>query len=170
MLKVCYLLLSCVGRVSQDALQNMTWHEVQNRLREVQKEQQMCIHKAELTELGTCKNGLMSSITSLCFVNIVMISYKFLLDFVTLQFDAKCTCTCFVFIMSKCCAAMKTACRHLPSHFTLEELLGSHGEQRRAAHQASGASSRRSVSARDLNNCHCNLCSLHCVLIDLIIY
>ena len=159
-----------MGRVSQDALQNMTWHEVQNRLREVQKEQQMCIHKAELTELGTCKNGLMSSITSLCFVNIVMISYKFLLDFVTLQFDAKCTCTCFVFIMSKCCAAMKTACRHLPSHFTLEELLGSHGEQRRAAHQASGASSRRSVSARDLNNCHCNLCSLHCVLIDLIIY
>ena len=30
----------------------MTWHEVQRRLLEVQKEQQMCIHKQELTELG----------------------------------------------------------------------------------------------------------------------
>lgn len=32
-------------------LTNMTWHEVQRRLLEVQKEQQMCIHKQELTEL-----------------------------------------------------------------------------------------------------------------------
>ncbi|KAH9371530.1 hypothetical protein HPB48_009187 [Haemaphysalis longicornis] len=29
----------------------MTWHEVQRRVLEVQKEQQMCIHKQELTEL-----------------------------------------------------------------------------------------------------------------------
>ena len=38
----------------QDELANMTWHEVQSRLLEVQKEQQMCIHKIELTELGQC--------------------------------------------------------------------------------------------------------------------
>jgi len=30
----------------------MTWHEVQRKLLEAQKELQMCIHKAELTELG----------------------------------------------------------------------------------------------------------------------
>jgi autophagy-related protein 9 len=32
-------------------LSNMTWHEVQLRLLEVQKEQQICIHKQELTQL-----------------------------------------------------------------------------------------------------------------------
>ncbi|XP_068985610.1 autophagy-related protein 9A isoform X1 [Bombus flavifrons] len=32
-------------------LDNLTWHEVQKRVREVQKEQEMCIHKRELTEL-----------------------------------------------------------------------------------------------------------------------
>ncbi|KAH7961544.1 hypothetical protein HPB52_010228 [Rhipicephalus sanguineus] len=32
-------------------LDNMTWHEVQRRVLEVQKDQQMCIHKQELTEL-----------------------------------------------------------------------------------------------------------------------
>jgi autophagy-related protein 9 len=33
-------------------LSNLTWHEIQRRLLEVQKEQQMCIHKQELSELG----------------------------------------------------------------------------------------------------------------------
>ncbi|XP_078320692.1 autophagy-related protein 9A-like isoform X2 [Crassostrea virginica] len=37
--------------ISTAELSNMTWHEVQRRLLEVQKEQQMCIHKQELTEL-----------------------------------------------------------------------------------------------------------------------
>lgn len=32
-------------------LDNLTWHEVQKKVREVQKEQEMCIHKRELTEL-----------------------------------------------------------------------------------------------------------------------
>ncbi|XP_061934032.1 autophagy-related protein 9A isoform X2 [Apis cerana] len=32
-------------------LDNLTWHEIQKRVREVQKEQEMCIHKRELTEL-----------------------------------------------------------------------------------------------------------------------
>jgi len=30
----------------------MTWHEVQTKLLEVQKDQQMCIHKSDLTQLG----------------------------------------------------------------------------------------------------------------------
>nr|CAD7196671.1 unnamed protein product [Timema douglasi] len=32
-------------------LDNLTWHEVQHRVREVQLEQQMCIHKRDLSEL-----------------------------------------------------------------------------------------------------------------------
>lgn len=36
----------------QNDLENMTWHEVQRRLLEVQKDLKMCIHKPELTELG----------------------------------------------------------------------------------------------------------------------
>ena len=36
----------------QGDLPNMTWHEVQTKLLDVQKEQQMCIHKTELTQLG----------------------------------------------------------------------------------------------------------------------
>ena len=36
----------------QNDLPNMTWHEVQTKLLDVQKEQQMCIHKTELTQLG----------------------------------------------------------------------------------------------------------------------
>lgn len=35
----------------QSELDNLTWHEVQRRVREVQKEQQMCIHKTDLSEL-----------------------------------------------------------------------------------------------------------------------
>lgn len=35
----------------QNELDNYTWHEVQKRIREVQMEQQMCIHKEQLTEL-----------------------------------------------------------------------------------------------------------------------
>ena len=38
--------------VFQNDLSNMTWHEVQTKLLDVQKEQQMCIHKTELTQLG----------------------------------------------------------------------------------------------------------------------
>lgn len=36
----------------QNKVSHMTWHEVQCRLREVQHEQQMCVHKSDLTELG----------------------------------------------------------------------------------------------------------------------
>lgn len=37
--------------VPQTELDNFTWHEIQKRIREVQAEQQMCIHKEHLTEL-----------------------------------------------------------------------------------------------------------------------
>ncbi|XP_064613606.1 autophagy-related protein 9A-like [Liolophura sinensis] len=38
-------------KISTSDLANMTWHEVQRRVLEVQKEQHMCIHKRNLTEL-----------------------------------------------------------------------------------------------------------------------
>lgn len=38
-------------KIKDSDLDNLTWHEIQRRIREVQREQQMCIHKADLTEL-----------------------------------------------------------------------------------------------------------------------
>uniref|UniRef100_A0A1L8DUW8 Autophagy-related protein 9 n=1 Tax=Nyssomyia neivai TaxID=330878 RepID=A0A1L8DUW8_9DIPT len=38
-------------KIEDSELDNLTWHEVQSRIREVQSEQQMCIHKEQLTEL-----------------------------------------------------------------------------------------------------------------------
>ncbi|CAD7087628.1 unnamed protein product [Hermetia illucens] len=38
-------------KIEDAELDNLTWHEVQKRVREVQSEQQMCIHKEQLTEL-----------------------------------------------------------------------------------------------------------------------
>ncbi|XP_070566491.1 autophagy-related protein 9A-like [Ptychodera flava] len=38
-------------KISASELPNTTWHEVLKKVQQVQKEQQMCIHKAELTEL-----------------------------------------------------------------------------------------------------------------------
>lgn len=38
-------------KIEDAELDNYTWHEVQKRIREVQAEQQMCIHKEHLTEL-----------------------------------------------------------------------------------------------------------------------
>lgn len=38
-------------KIDDSDLDNLTWHEVQRRVREVQKEQQMCIHKSDLSEL-----------------------------------------------------------------------------------------------------------------------
>jgi hypothetical protein len=45
----------------QSDLPNMTWHDVQKRLRDVQREHQICIHKTDLTALG------MTFQTFLCF-------------------------------------------------------------------------------------------------------
>lgn len=38
-------------KIADSELDNFTWHEIQKRIIEVQKEQEMCIHKRELTEL-----------------------------------------------------------------------------------------------------------------------
>ncbi|XP_046397934.1 autophagy-related protein 9A isoform X1 [Ischnura elegans] len=38
-------------KIDDSELDNLTWHEVQKRVREVQLEQQMCIHKQDLSEL-----------------------------------------------------------------------------------------------------------------------
>ncbi|XP_046643932.1 autophagy-related protein 9A-like [Daphnia pulicaria] len=38
-------------QIGDQDLENLTWHEVQQRVRKAQQEYQMCIHKAELTEL-----------------------------------------------------------------------------------------------------------------------
>ncbi|XP_011881289.1 PREDICTED: autophagy-related protein 9A [Vollenhovia emeryi] len=38
-------------KIADGELDNYTWHEIQKRVIEVQKEQEMCIHKRELTEL-----------------------------------------------------------------------------------------------------------------------
>lgn len=47
-LLTCFL---CLCVLNQDELCNFTWQEVQDRLISLQREQQMCIHKKELTEL-----------------------------------------------------------------------------------------------------------------------
>lgn len=44
-------MFSFFNPLRQSELDNYTWHEVQRRIREVQVEQQMCIHKEQLTEL-----------------------------------------------------------------------------------------------------------------------
>jgi len=41
-------------KIADSELDNFTWHEIQKRVIEVQKEQEMCIHKRELTELDIC--------------------------------------------------------------------------------------------------------------------
>ena len=51
----------------QHELSNMTWHEVQTRLLEVQKEHQMCIHKRELSQLGKLSYCFFQPL-SLCFL------------------------------------------------------------------------------------------------------
>lgn len=38
-------------KIEDSELDNLTWHEVQKKVRDVQIEQQMCIHKRELSEL-----------------------------------------------------------------------------------------------------------------------
>ena len=42
----------------QKELVNLTWHDVLKRVQQVQREQRMCIHKAELTELGKDKKKM----------------------------------------------------------------------------------------------------------------
>lgn len=58
-------------------LPNLTWHEIQRRMLEVQKEQQMCIHKQELTELDIYHRILRFKNYMIAMVNKSVIPVKF---------------------------------------------------------------------------------------------
>lgn len=63
-------------------LDNVTWHEVQKKLREVQLEQQMCIHKKELTELDIYHRILRFKNYMVAMVNKSLLPPKFHLPFI----------------------------------------------------------------------------------------
>ncbi|XP_033639798.1 autophagy-related protein 9A-like [Asterias rubens] len=56
-------------KISSEDLLNLTWHDVLKRLQEVQKDQRMCIHKAELTELDIYHRILRFKNYSIAMVN-----------------------------------------------------------------------------------------------------
>lgn len=63
-------------RIPDSELDNFTWHEVQTRIRAVQLEQQMCIHKRELSELDIYhrilrQNNYMVAMTNKRFVEVL---------------------------------------------------------------------------------------------------
>lgn len=64
-------------KITSTELSNLTWHEVQRRLLEVQKEQQMCIHKQELTELDIYHRILRFKNYMIAMVNKSVIPVKF---------------------------------------------------------------------------------------------
>ncbi|KAL3831621.1 hypothetical protein ACJMK2_023354 [Sinanodonta woodiana] len=68
--------------ISSYDMPNMTWHEVQRKLLEVQKEQQMCIHKTELTELDIYHRILRFKNYTIAMVNKSVLPLKYNLPFV----------------------------------------------------------------------------------------
>ncbi|XP_022080013.1 autophagy-related protein 9A-like isoform X2 [Acanthaster planci] len=56
-------------KITSNDLLNVTWHDVLKRVQEVQKEQRMCIHKAELTELDIYHRILRFKNYSIAMVN-----------------------------------------------------------------------------------------------------
>ncbi|XP_074659348.1 autophagy-related protein 9A-like [Tubulanus polymorphus] len=69
-------------KISAADLSNMTWHEVQYRLLEVQKEQQMCIHKQELSGLDIYHRILRFKNYMIAMVNKSVLPFKFDLPFI----------------------------------------------------------------------------------------
>ncbi|KAK3580575.1 hypothetical protein CHS0354_002669 [Potamilus streckersoni] len=69
-------------KISSYDLPNMTWHEVQRKLLAVQKEQQMCIHKTELTELDIYHRILRFKNYTIAMVNKIVLPLKFNIPFV----------------------------------------------------------------------------------------
>lgn len=63
--------------IKDSELENVTWHEVQKRLLEVQKEQLICIHKTELTELDIYHRILRFKNYMVAMVNKSLIPPKF---------------------------------------------------------------------------------------------
>ncbi|XP_064456737.1 autophagy-related protein 9A-like [Ornithodoros turicata] len=68
-------------KISSNELDNMTWHQVQCRLLDVQKEQQMCIHKLELTELDIYHRILRYKNYMVAMVNKDLLPLKFQVPF-----------------------------------------------------------------------------------------
>lgn len=69
-------------RIAESELDNMTWHEVQRRMQEVQREQQMCIHKQELTELDIYHRILRFKNYMVAMVNKSLIPIRFRIPFI----------------------------------------------------------------------------------------
>lgn len=68
-------------KIPSAELENFTWHDVLTRLLEVQKEQQMCIHKQELTELDIYHRILRFKNYMIAMVNKSLLPLKFRFPF-----------------------------------------------------------------------------------------
>ncbi|XP_064647914.1 autophagy-related protein 9A-like [Lineus longissimus] len=68
-------------KITADDMSNMTWHEVQRRMLDVQKEQQMCIHKQELSELDIYHRILRFKNYMIAMVNKSILSIKYPVPF-----------------------------------------------------------------------------------------
>ncbi|XP_015188783.1 PREDICTED: autophagy-related protein 9A isoform X1 [Polistes dominula] len=64
-------------KIDDADLDNFTWHEVQSRVIEVQKEQEMCIHKRELTELDIYHRILRFKNYEVAMINKSLLPLKF---------------------------------------------------------------------------------------------
>ncbi|CAH1789825.1 unnamed protein product [Owenia fusiformis] len=69
-------------KLSVDDMANMTWHEVQTCMRNVQKELQMCIHKSDLTELDIYHRILRFKNYEIAMVNKSLLSLKYRVPFI----------------------------------------------------------------------------------------
>ncbi|PIK50002.1 putative autophagy-related protein 9A-like [Apostichopus japonicus] len=68
-------------KVSSSELANLTWHDVLKRVQQVQKEQRMCIHKADLTELDIYHRILRFKNYTIAMVNKSLLPLKHNLPF-----------------------------------------------------------------------------------------
>ncbi|XP_059490836.1 autophagy-related protein 9A [Neocloeon triangulifer] len=69
-------------KVTDKDLENLTWHEVQQKVRDVQKEQQMCIHKQDLSELDIYHRILRFKNYMIAMVNKSLLPVKLKVPFV----------------------------------------------------------------------------------------
>ncbi|PSN50994.1 Autophagy-related protein 9A [Blattella germanica] len=68
-------------KIKDSDLDNLTWHEIQQKVREVQREQQMCIHKADLSELDIYHRILRFKNYTIAMVNKSLLPVKFCVPF-----------------------------------------------------------------------------------------
>lgn len=69
-------------KINASDLPNLTWHEVQTQLIEVQKEQQMCIHKKDLTQLDIYHRILRFKNYMVSMVNVSVLPLRHNLPFI----------------------------------------------------------------------------------------